>query len=240
MGGFANSVFRIMLGWMQSVAADIWSGVTGKGDANLLVWISRNWLLLFVILCVAGAVIDLAVYLLRWKPIEVWKSYFRRKRNRNSVSQNRTEEIPETVYGGDLPTAEKSIRPECGYPERQRIALNEKANPGTGHEPAAVKQSASELPRQTNAGKEIRTENDSPLREPADPERFPVPRETTRQSFEKAIRPRRRRITVTDLFSDPEDDLARYEKPKPVIDQKEAYHSPVYPRSWKEGEDSAP
>jgi hypothetical protein len=33
--------------------------------------------------------------------------------------------------------------------------------------------------------------------------------------------------------------MIHFDPPKPVIDQSEAYHTPVYPRNWKENGESA-
>ena len=49
-------------------------------------------------------------------------------------------------------------------------------------------------------------------------------------------RKRRRRLIVGDLFTDPEEELHQFETPQQLIDKNKAYHHPVYPRSWKNGE----
>ena len=48
---------------------------------------------------------------------------------------------------------------------------------------------------------------------------------------------RRRRINVSELFSDPEEDLRPFDAPQNVINSQQAYHEPVYPRGWKKSED---
>jgi hypothetical protein len=53
------------------------------------------------------------------------------------------------------------------------------------------------------------------------------------------IRPRKRRsLNVSELFSNPEEELFEFDAPQKVIDSKKAYHEPIYPRDWKKSEDS--
>ena len=47
---------------------------------------------------------------------------------------------------------------------------------------------------------------------------------------------RRRRLRITDLFTDPEEELRQAEAPQHVIDSSKAYREPVYPRGWKKSE----
>ncbi len=44
---------------------------------------------------------------------------------------------------------------------------------------------------------------------------------------------KRRRVRVTDLFSDSEEELYDFDAPQQVIDRHQAYRKPVYPKDWK-------
>ena len=81
---------------------------------------------------------------------------------------------------------------------------------------------------------------DSPYRRPAakaDPEAAPADTKPARDEKQEPLpiqsRRRRRRIIMSDLFSDPEEDLYEVEAPQHVIDRHRAYHEPVYPSGWK-------
>lgn len=80
MGSFANSLFKIMLGWLQGAVSAVWSAFTSEKGNSLFNWIGRNWILIAGILCVIGLAADLCVYIFRWKPFRVWKSFFSRDR----------------------------------------------------------------------------------------------------------------------------------------------------------------
>ena len=82
MGSFVHSILTLLLGWVQGAASLLWALVNLQYEGGLFSWLSANWLPVTVLLCAAGMVIDLVVYLLRWRPLEVWRSFFRRLRSR--------------------------------------------------------------------------------------------------------------------------------------------------------------
>ena len=83
MGSFANSLFTLMLGWLQGAVSAIWSAFTNNNGASFLNWIGRHWILIAAILCAIGMAADLCVYILRWKPFRVWRSFFSKKETEN-------------------------------------------------------------------------------------------------------------------------------------------------------------
>lgn len=78
MGQFANTLFTGLLGWAQVVVSDLWRLITGSNVSAWLRWLLDNWLPLTLLLCVAGLVIDLLVYIIRWQPYRVWGGMLRR------------------------------------------------------------------------------------------------------------------------------------------------------------------
>ena len=109
--------------------------------------------------------------------------------------------------------------------------------------PAAAEQKVNEeLPTPatvTKAGYHVPA--DSPYRRP-EPKtvkepivRQPEIREDTERQNPVTVG-RRRRLRITDLFTDPEEELRQLEAPQNVIDSSKAYREPVYPRGWKKSE----
>lgn len=78
MGQFANTLFSMLLGWVQSAAQWLWQKVSGADAGAMMQWVLDNWLALLVLLCLGGMLIDLVVYLFRWQPYRVWRSFFAR------------------------------------------------------------------------------------------------------------------------------------------------------------------
>ncbi len=86
MGLFANTLFSLLLGWVQTAASWLWSLVTNTDVSAWLRWVMDNWLVLVVLLCLAGAAVDFIVYLFRWQPYRVWQSFLQRKQERQMAA----------------------------------------------------------------------------------------------------------------------------------------------------------
>lgn len=251
MGSFANSLFKIMLGWLQAAVSAVWSAFTNEKGNSIFNWIGTNWILIAGILCVIGLTADLCVYVFRWKPFEVWKSYF---------SRNKNAEVPE--YKEQMTTsAEKATKPLKSFGENTvpKPVQTKKTNPEqepdlsqweaeTGEEDSADVQPAERPATVTNAGYVV--PEDSPYRRPSG--KLPAYTLPGRDSEEKErhaagadreeqnpVTPRRRRrISVTELFTDPEEELKPFDAPQHVIDSRKAYREPVYPHGWQKSEDN--
>lgn len=220
MGTLASSLFQIMLGWIRSVSSEIWNAASNPGNGTLFGWIGDNWKMIALVLCAVGLAADLTVYLFRWQPYRVWRSFFHRLRHREEAEE---ESEPETTENGSMPdrrTEEERLSPE--QPDRREAARRYFPTAETP-EPYRYAEEAAAAP------------------EPVHPEERPgvtwqknEPEGTT-ASFEQAILPRRRR-SVKRLFSDSGEE--EYASPDQLIDRYEAYRRPVYPRSWKtDGDD---
>lgn len=82
MGNFADTLFGVLLGWAKSAVSWLWGVISDDGNGGMLGWILDHWILLLVLLCLSGVLIDLVVYLLRWQPYRVWRS---RRESREEV-----------------------------------------------------------------------------------------------------------------------------------------------------------
>ena len=131
--------------------------------------------------------------------------------NRNAVQARRPRRIPEEY--GDEP---RQV-PEAPKEEIRRTPAAPAENGWRGapvrEDPPAVRDNRFEA-------------EETYRREEALPE--PIPARTKR----------RRRLNVSDLFSNPEEDLREIEAPQDVIDRRKAYREPVYPRGWKQNEEN--
>lgn len=75
----STAVMNVMLGWLKGVASWILGlfDLAGSSGFSPLSWLSENWLQILIVLLIAGVVIDVLVWLLRWRPHWVW---FNKKR----------------------------------------------------------------------------------------------------------------------------------------------------------------
>lgn len=249
MGSFANTLFTIMLGWLQTAASAIWSAFTTENGGAFLQWIGRNWIVIAAVLCVIGLALDLGVYLLRWRPMRVWKSFINRLRHKEEVND---EEIPaaEAPASGRLFQREEEPTPPAESKPVTMGTEQEDFSRWITEEPEPETEKVQRKPIITGAGYTVPA--DSPYRRPAEPaadgisaepvqDEYP-PEETETRPEVMTQRKRRRRLIVSDLFNDPEEELYQYEMPQQLIDKNKAYHQPVYPKGWKrdEGEKDEP
>jgi hypothetical protein len=246
MGSLANTLFTLLLGWVQAAASSIWSAFTTENGGSFFRWIGRNWIILAVILCVIGLIVDLGIYLFRWRPLRVWKSYFNRLRHKEeSLDEseqpespvNSTPVIPRRVFRHEeenetIPEV-KTNPPQTGQEDFSRWETEE---------PEAVYTAEPVPKKQIITGAGYTVPADSPYRRPTEPIEAAKP-DGTKPEEGEANKPeimtqkkRRRRLVVGELFNDPEEELWQYEKPQQLIDKDKAYHQPVYPRNWKTDE----
>ncbi len=228
MGSLANSLFQFFLGWIRILFSSLWESVTTPSRSSLLGWIGDHWLVLLIGVCVVGTVTDLVVYLFRWRPFRVWASFLRRIRKRREerkTAQPETEVLSEEAYEAS-DVSEVSFRQTLIRDENEEIML-----PEAEEEPKAWTWEEPESGRKNPAvtEKEPGVQTAYAMGERL-PEAGENPGVTAR--FEQAIRPRRRRARMKDLFNE-EGTEPEYTAPQELIDRREAYHSPVYPRSWK-------
>ena len=236
MGGFAKTIFTLITGWFQSVVAILWNGFTDHEKNGLFGWIGDHWIVIAIVLCVIGAAADLVVYIFRWRPLTVWKSFFRRMKRRKAYAAETAAEPAEGSADDEAYTeAYEETEPEY----RPLFASNR-----SGGRHAAAEE--------TDAGEDTAAyeteEPEAPEWDEAEPDSYRRP-EAAADTFDEYPRgednrmaqahPRRRRIRLSSILGDPEEDMIRFDPPKPVIDRYAAYHRPVYPRSWKENGEEA-
>lgn len=215
MGSFANTVFSLLLGWLRGLISLIWSALTSEGGETFFTFIENNWIMIAVILCLLGLAADFAVYFFRWQPYKVWQTFLRHVKGKqeDTASEGNTE-LSLQYSGKVLPGTFIS---DYGY-DRERNA----GNYGTG-----------------SAGRE--DDLDRWRSREAESDGTSVPMEITKagytvpadSSYRRPAENRRRRRLRVSLLGETEDDgEVHYFAPRPIIDQKEAYHAPVYPEKW--------
>ena len=231
MSGFTSTLFTGLLGWVRTVVSFFWSAATASAESPVLRWIADHWILGALILCVIGLAADWVIYMIRWRPYRAWGSFFRRLRQgredeaedaaSDADSGDMTEEYPEEGEEQLAPYFQSMADEELPEEAESEAWTWDREDNAPGVTEPAV--SAAYGVRGLRAGESGPQAADI-AEEESDFDR------TAR--FEQAIRPRRRGSRVASLFREGEGD-AQYAAPQDLIDQREAYRKPVYPRSWK-------
>ncbi len=110
---FAGDVLEIMLSWFRALMNGVWSLFTGSGGGSLLSWLSGSWKSLLVILLTIGVVMDVVVYLLRWRPFWWW---FRKKR---MVVDDAILEPSAPLPSARRPSPSRRVQPSTRIPRRE-------------------------------------------------------------------------------------------------------------------------
>lgn len=123
MGSFANALFSVLLGWLRNIASWLWQLVTSADAGAWMGWVLENWVPLTVLLCLGGLLVDLLVYLIRWQPYRVWRSFFRRDREDNGDEPEETEDaapVRQWLYAdGTVVTGAAAAVPGSGETEEE-------------------------------------------------------------------------------------------------------------------------
>ena len=77
MNAFANTLFSLLLGWVKGLLQSVYGMFSGGKVSSFFVWLGDHWLGVVVVVCLAGAVADLIIWLLRWRPDLVWRTRLR-------------------------------------------------------------------------------------------------------------------------------------------------------------------
>lgn len=78
MNAFANSLFSLLFGWLRTLVQGIWNAVTSGSLSGFFTWLGDHWLWVMLVLGLGATVLDMIIWLFRWRPYLVWKTKLRR------------------------------------------------------------------------------------------------------------------------------------------------------------------
>lgn len=96
MNALANWIFTVLLGWTGSFANRAWNAIVNSAD-GISDFFTRYWLIIVVALIIGGTVLDYVVWMLRWRPYLVWRSWLSRRRHSREV-----DEASRSLHGSDM------------------------------------------------------------------------------------------------------------------------------------------
>lgn len=126
MGQFANTLFSILLGWVQTAVSWLWRLATSADVNAWMHWLLDNWLMLVLLLCIGGTLADFLVYLIRWQPYRVWRRFLQRLTGKAQDAPAQAEELPfvqrKWVFADGSTEVEELPRMQRDEPEDQLSA----------------------------------------------------------------------------------------------------------------------
>ena len=229
MGSFFNTVFSILLGWLQGIVSMIWNAFTLREGESFLEYIGKNWIIIALILCTVGLMLDFAVYYFRWEPYKVWRTTWRkiRKKRKDRNTEEANRDYSPDYENEDMKFSEQENNTSgltvYDTPEEEDELRRWREDGGKDSIfPGAVP------PDVTKAGYVVPA--DSPYRRPS----AEKDESGTERINSSGNRVRRHRRLFAILGDADEENQFLYFAPKPMINQRDAYRDPVYPEKWKE------
>ena len=243
MNNFANVLLTSMLSWVRTAVQEIWSLVSGE-QSGLLNWVADNWLALIILLCAAGMVIDLIVYMFRWRPYLVWASFFRRMRRRAERKEDGLQgrRVRRWVYADGRARTEHVDEDDEADAPMVMVPLPVMTQMGaTEGSEAAAPADAGSLPDQSAARLRYRDELEERRRLEQEQAVIVPPVQRNRRAARHAAAQSGMANRLTKLLASPEDEeqLPRYVAAKPAGDHREAFDKPYIPPQWKRPDETA-
>ena len=150
---------------------------------------------------------------------------------RTGMQKRSRESVPETHAADDIQQEPDLSKWENNPDEFIQDAVYPE------EEPATVTNAGYVVPADSPYRRPVREESGDPSSEAIQRE-YRAGGQTNIQEDLKPTGPRRRRkLNVSDLFTNPEEELQQFDAPQHVIDSRKAYRRPVYPRGWEKNED---
>ena len=139
MGGIADSLFTLLMGWVRALVSGIWA-LFSTDQTTILEFLGRHWLRIAVVLIAAGLVIDWLVWLVRWQPYHLWAQRVRRLLHLPPPQEDEEEE-EHPVRPAKKPAPKPAPQPA---PEPDWLPLEQPAL--TGEDEQRVMQQAQSVP----------------------------------------------------------------------------------------------
>ncbi len=141
MNIIADRLFALLLGWTKALFNGLWN-LFGNSDGGAIGFVQRFWLPIVLILVAFGVVTDYVVWLIRWRPYFVWRTWLRNlgKNRRERLTRSYMEDLdhspldlpgfaapepyPDNMADGDAPVffdfdAPADQAGDLVYPDRQ-------------------------------------------------------------------------------------------------------------------------
>lgn len=236
MNTFSNSLFTFLFGWARALIESVWNAAAEGRLSGFLSWLGDHWLVLALLMCLGGTVLDFLIWFIRWRPYLAWRStlqrWGRRLRGEEIGSERRfTKGYQEGVDLGFAP------QPPQEYPGAQAPAAE---TPPQAYvpDPAAYQQPMQPPMQQPVQPMAEEFYAPAPRMIPAQPAAESYPPEENWTPEENDGR-RRRRSEKHEAPRKPAwrprfpsiegQDEGMLDGLPPAVDRQQAFHAPVYP-----------
>lgn len=221
MLALASEFLKIMLGWVQNVAYTVYAAIATGRVTGVLGFVSHHWVTLLIVFSVLGVVIDFLVYLFRWRPYLVWKSFYRRLR----YGKTRPVSFPQPMPESQQEYLVHYVHPEDDVYEVPAGAL------ARDPETLIYEQPTTDIVYEYELEADDTSDQGQDLDRTAQPVSVRARRANRKYSHI--------RLPLLLQNEDEDEPRIRYRAPKVNQQQKESFGEPYIPPQWKQPEISA-
>ncbi len=211
MNAFADMLFSSLLGWVRGLMQSLWGFFSSGGSGGFFAWIGDHFLVVTVILCLAGAAADLLIGFFREEPAPLVRG------------------LSEMLFPGrdGMPRAERK-RFEQGYEDG--IDMQDLNPDGENHIPLFESNYTGEVffPDLASGAKEEDAEASAAWMKPGTAAKAEGEERHRRGARYERTEKKRLFHRVNSLISSDDEDGLLDRLPTRV-DRKGAFHDPVYP-----------
>ncbi len=228
MNTFANSLFSWLFSWARELIQRVWnSSVTGR-YSSFFDWLGDHWLAVTVVICAVGTLIDLAVWIFRWRPDLVWRTRYRKLTGRRAAEEDvipaepppmeavidaeEEMDVPPSAWQDVWNTPVTASFYQLAVPESRNETLVFQQTTGDVYNTPPVDAVGEPLPEWA------RNENATLLSS--------VPRRR-REKNRKSRENRRRILEMPELIRN---DISMLDGLPPPVDQAQVFNAPAYPQ----------
>lgn len=251
MNSFANSLFSLLFGWARTIIQQVWTSSSSGHFGSFFSWLGSHWLWLAAVLSLAGTIVDMLVWLCRWKPYLVWQTRARRMirwlKGDKTAPQRRFEKGYQGGVALDIPQEEPPKKQDevewsaSAWPE----AVSSDPNFFTHSFTEALARDAV----LTSSGQERQGKNrpssDGAYEPPAGVTEswlntaYQKPESTATQRKRRSEKNEKKKPTWANRLMIPEvEEESLLDGLPPAVDRQQAFHEPVYPMQNHIGADT--
>ena len=210
ISGYSNAIVDVMLGWLKGLANWVLRlfNLAGSVNGNPLLWLSNNWSKLLIFFLALGIILDLLIWLIRWRPYWVW---FRKERvivNDDRFFINADIDRADDWEGDlasnwdehDYVVASTVVRRQEGQPDRDRASRDGKRTGREGRAQASRRRpEGTKVKRHAGGAERSPAKNKSGARDSGGSARAPEERDHRPENiFATRLKPR----DVSDSYED--------------------------------------
>ncbi len=221
MNTFAKTLMPLLLGWLRRLFQDLLFAFS-KGTVNgLLLWLGEHWLHIVALLVLLGAAGDFAVWLVRWRPYLIWRTWRQKASRRLTGKEERrfTQGYQDGVQGIQNAVNASQTQNYYGAQPMQVEA----------QQPVWIQQMSTPAPAPETAQKstlyleELYETQKSPKQE--------QPKERKRRGHRHKQGLRGAISAVRQRLNQPEEEETMLDGLPPVINQEDAFYAPALPQN---------